>query len=75
MQWLSNLVYYELDSIAELLGMIEAPVWLTDLSLAVSEYTFIVNYYFPIDTLATVMLSVINVTIILMLISSRMRIR
>lgn len=70
MQWFLNLMFRLLSHFFGLIGAINAPDWLTDLTLSITEYAVIANYYFPLDTLVTVGLSVLAVTGVLMIISA-----
>lgn len=70
MQWLFNLIYQALDSFFGLVGRVEPPSFISDLVLAITKYCVIVNYYFPLDTLISVVLFVISVSVFLMIISA-----
>ena len=70
MQWLFNLIYQALDTFFGLIGKIQPPSYISDLILSITKYCVIVNFYFPLDVLIQVVLSVISVSIILMLISA-----
>lgn len=70
MQWFLNLMFKALSKFFALIGKIAAPEWVSDLTLAITKYAVIANYYFPLDTLVTVALSVLAVTVVLMIISA-----
>lgn len=74
MQWLLNLMFKGLSHFFSLIGKINAPDWLSDLILDIAKYAVIANYYFPLDTLVTVALSVFAVTVVLMIISALLQI-
>lgn len=74
MQWLLNLMYNLFSHFFGLIGQIVAPDWLTDLVLGITKYCVIVNYYFPLDTLVSVALTVISITAVLMIISALLQI-
>ncbi len=74
MQWFLNVIYKAFSHFFSLVGKIVAPDWLTDLTLGIVKYCVIANYYFPLDTLLSVALSVLAVTGVLMIISALLQI-
>lgn len=74
MQFFLNIVYHLLDKFFGLVGHVATPDWFSDISLSIAKYCVIANWYFPIDTLVTVALSVLAVTVILMIISALLQI-
>ena len=70
MQWLWNLFYSILDTVFSFLGSFETPSFISDLTLAITKYCVIVNYYFPLDVLVSVAAVVVVATGILMIISA-----
>lgn len=74
MQWFFNILYQMCSSFFSLVGSITAPDWVSNLTLGVARYCSIANWYFPLDTLVVVALSVLGITLVLMLISAFLQI-
>ena len=74
MQWFLNLMFKMFSHFFGLVGKITAPDWLSNLTIGIAKYCVIANYYFPLDTLISVALSVLAVTGILMIISALLQI-
>lgn len=74
MQWFLNLMYKLLNYFFGLIGKISAPSWLSDLTLSITKYCVIANYYFPLDTLVSVALTVITIIGVLMIVSALLQI-
>lgn len=70
MQLLLNIMFKGLNFFFSKIGLLTAPDWLIDLSVAIAKYIAIANWYFPIDTLCSVALTVVSVVGILMIISA-----
>ena len=70
MQWLFNLIYKALDMFFGLIGQISTPSWITDITVSISRFCVIANYYFPLDTLVAVGLTVIGITAVMMIVSA-----
>lgn len=62
MQWLSNLLYYEIRSVGGLLEFIPVPSWLDSFATAVTPFCVTVNYYFPLNDLVDVTLFIMAIT-------------
>lgn len=74
MQLFLNLMFKLLNHFFGMIGKISAPEWLFDLTVSVTKYCIITNYYFPLDTLVSVALSVFAITVVLMIISALLQI-
>ena len=73
-QWFFNILYQLCSSFFELVGQITAPTWVSNLTIGIVKYAAIANWYFPLDTLVVVALSVLGITLVLMLISAFLQI-
>ena len=69
MQFLFNLFYKLLDLLFGVLGSVPVPSWVNDVVPSISRYIAIANYYFPLDTLLVVSLSVLSITLVMMVVS------
>lgn len=70
MQWIFNLVFFLLDKLFAVVGIIPHPDFIDDLLLAIVDFVKILNYYCPLETLLMAGILVLGVTIIMMIVSA-----
>ena len=70
MQWVFNLVFFLLDKLFALVGLLPHPDFIDDFLLAIVDFVKIVNYYCPLETLLLASALVLAVTIIMMIVSA-----